>query len=45
METGYFPLYYYLKINDSDYINLDVNLRLNSYDDSVMKNTFDIKWS
>ena len=43
METGYFPLYYYLKINDSDYINLDVNLRLNSYDDSVMKNNFDIK--
>ena len=43
MKTGYFPLYYFLKIKNSEYINLDVNLRLNSYDDSVMKNNFDIK--
>ena len=43
METGYFPLYYYLKIKNKDYINIDVNLRLNSYDDSVMKNNFNIK--
>ena len=43
MESGYFPLYYYLKIKNDNYINIDVNLRLNSNDDSVMKNSFDIK--
>ena len=43
MESGNFPLYYYFKIKNTDYINLDVNLRLNSYDDSVMKNNFKIK--
>ena len=43
MTRGYFPLYYYLKIKDENYINLDVNLRLNSYDDAVLKNNFDIK--
>ena len=43
MESGYFPLYYYFKIKHKDYINFDVNLRLNSYDDSVMNNNFEIK--
>jgi len=43
IENGYFPLYYYLKIKDKNYINIDVNLRLNSFDSSVMKNNFDIK--
>ena len=43
MESGNFPLYYYFKIKYPDYINFDVNLRLNSYDDSVMKNNFEIK--
>ena len=42
MTKGNFPLYYYLKITDEFYINLDINLRLNSYDDSVLKNNFDI---
>ena len=42
IESGNFPLYYYLKIEVEDYIHLDVNLRLNSFDDSVMKNKFDI---
>ena len=37
MKSGHFPLYYYIKIKDEDYINIDVNLRLNSYDDSVLK--------
>ena len=43
MESGYFPLYYYFKIKNIDYINFDVNLRLNSYDNSVMENNFEIK--
>ena len=43
MESGYFPLYYYFKIKNLDYLNIDVNLRLNSYDDSVMQNNFEIK--
>ena len=42
MEGGYFPFYYYLRIKDENYINIDVNLRLNSFDDSVMKNNFKI---
>jgi len=43
MERGIFPLYYYLKLKNEDYNNIDVNLRLNSYDDSVMKNDFEIR--
>ena len=42
MKSGSFPLYYYLRLKDKDYVNIDVNLRLNSFDDSVMKNNFDI---
>ena len=42
MEGGYFPFYYYLRIKDENYINIDLNLRLNSFDDSVMKNNFKI---
>ena len=42
MESGYFPFYYYLRIKNENYINIDVNLRLNSFDDSVMKNNFKI---
>ena len=43
MVGGHFPLYYYLKIKSESYINVDVNFRLNSYDDSVLKNNFTIK--
>ena len=43
LENGYFPLYYYLKIKNEHYINIDVNIRLNSFDLSAMKNNFDIK--
>ena len=43
MMGGHFPLYYYLKINNNNYINVDANLRLNSYDESVLQNNFDIK--
>ena len=43
LESGIFPLYYYLKLRNGDYTNIDVNLRLNSFDDSVMKNNFEIR--
>jgi len=43
MESGSFPLYYYLKLKNEDYKNIDVNIRLNSFDDSVMKNNFQIR--
>ena len=43
LESGVFPLYYYLKLKNEDYNNIDVNLRLNSFDDSVMKNNFNIR--
>ena len=43
ISNGAFPLYYYLKIKNQNYINVEVNLRLNSYDDTVMKNDFNIK--
>ena len=38
----YFPLYFYLKIKNEKYINIDINLRINSYNDSVLKNNFEI---
>ena len=43
LKTGSFPLYYYLKIKNQNYINLDVNLRINSYNETVLKNNFDVK--
>ena len=43
MKSGNFPLYYYSKLKNESYINLNVNLRLNSYDNTVMENNFDIK--
>ena len=39
----YFPLYYYLKIKDDYYANVDIYLRLNSYNDSLLQNVFYIK--
>ena len=39
----YFPLYFYLKVKNKDYINIDINLRINSYIDEVLKNDFEIK--
>ena len=43
IKGGYFPLYYYLKVNDENYINVDINIRLNSYNESVLHNNFEIK--
>ena len=39
----YFPLYYYLEIKNKNYINIDINLRINSYEDEVLRNNFDIR--
>ena len=36
-------MYYYLKIKNEEYINVDVNLRLNSYNESLLQNNFGIK--
>ena len=43
MLGGHFPLYYYVKITDKNYANVDVNFRLNSYNESVLQNKFDIR--
>ena len=43
MLGGYFPLYYYLKIKEENYTNVDINLRLNSYNESALQNNFDVK--
>ena len=37
-----FPLYYYFKIKNENYINVDINLRLNSYNESLLQNDFEI---
>ena len=43
MESGYFPLYYYLKIKDNNFINIDVNLKLNNLEEDYIKNNIEIK--
>ena len=43
IKAGQFPLYYYIKVKNDSYINYDINLRLNSYDDSLLHNNFSIK--
>ena len=40
---GHFPLYYYLKVKNPNYINLDVNLRVNSYNETLLQNNFGIR--
>ena len=42
MAGSYFPLYYYFKIKNEEYANVDVNLRLSSYNESVLQNSFKI---
>jgi len=43
MAEGHFPLYYYLDLKKKEDINVDVNIRINSYDDSLLRNDFEIK--
>ena len=38
-----FPLYYYLKLKKTEYINVDINIRLNSYNILSLKNDFAIR--
>ena len=35
-----FPLYYYLKLKKREHVNVDINIRLNSYNISYLKNNF-----
>ena len=37
-----FPLYFYFKIKNKDCINVDINLRINSYISEVIENNFEI---
>ena len=43
ISGGHFPLYYYLNLNIKNNISLDINIRLNSYNISELKNDFEIK--
>ena len=43
MNQKYLPLLYYVQIKNKEYANIDVNIRLNSYNESVMQNNFEIK--
>ena len=43
IEKTYFPLYYYLKLKDENNSKIDVNLRINSYDENITENEFEIK--
>ena len=36
----FLPLLYYLKIKDKDYINIDINFRLNSYNETFLQSNF-----
>ena len=42
IKDDHFPLYYYFKIKNNSYINVDINLRLNSYNESLLQNDFEI---
>ena len=43
MTAGYFPLYYYLNITKKTNVHIDVSVRLNSYNVTMMQNNFEIK--
>ena len=43
IRNGYFPIYYYLNLNKKTEVNVDINIRLNSYDVSNLSNDFEIK--
>ena len=43
ISDGYFPFYYYLKIKNNTYANVEINIRLNSYNETLLENNFAIK--
>ena len=43
ISGGYFPLYYYLNLTKCQNINVDINIRLNSYNMELLKNYFEIR--
>ena len=42
ISGDHFPLYYYFKLKNNTHINVDINLRLNSYNETLLQNDFDI---
>ena len=43
MMDGNFPLLYFVDLKQKKNINLDINIRLNSYDNSILENDFEIR--
>ena len=43
IKEGNFPLYYYLNLRKKQNISVDINIRINSYNISQLKNDFEIK--
>ena len=43
MTEGFFPIYYYLNLKKKENVNVDINVRLNSFDSSLLKNDFEVK--
>ena len=43
IKDGMFPLYYYLNATSETSINIDINIRLNSYNATLLQNNFEIK--
>ena len=43
MKEGKFPLYYYLNLKNQTKINVDITIRINSYDESLLSNNFEIR--
>ena len=43
IKEGQFPLYYYLNLKNQTKINVDITIRINSYEESLLKNNFEIR--
>jgi hypothetical protein len=43
INNAHFPLYYYINLRKKEDINLDINVRINSYNFLELKNDFEIK--
>ena len=43
IKEGCFPLYYYLNLKNKKIVNVDINIRINSYNFLLVKNNYEIK--
>ena len=43
MVKGHFPLYYFIKLKNKENVCVDINIRLNSFNVTLLKNEFEIK--